>query len=371
MLLRFEVMIKGGAVMEAAVVSVIIPVYKTEAYLKECMDSVLKQDYPSLEIVLVDDGSPDRCPQLCDQYADEYENIQVVHQENRGLGLSRNSGMEASHGKYIVFLDSDDCLDGEKAVSLMVKRAEEKHADIVTGGFRRFNEHMLSEVNVHHLHDGEYTRTVDFRFKGFYMYGHLAYNWGKMYRREFLEKHDLKCRAYPFTQDKAHNMACCAYKPIYAFVDESVYLYRVNEESVTFRYKENFMPVWISIASDFYAFLKERGIKNSYGDLMAFHIFFGSFFLVKQELQFKKHGIWESVKMLSKYGKDPFVKKAMTALAKGHYVRKINVLSWRVVIQAASLLFSLHLYLPFAAGIALLRKLQVDEKITKARYRKK
>ena len=356
--------------MKKAAVSVIIPVYKTELYLKECMDSVLEQDYPNMEIVLVDDGSPDNCPAMCDRYAEQYGNVSVVHQSNSGLGLSRNSGMAASEGEYIFFLDSDDCLDGREALSKLVKRAEEKRADIVVGGFRRFNSEMVSKVNVHHLHDGDYTRTIDFRFKGFCMYGHLSYNWGKLYRRSFLEGNDLKCRAYPFTQDKAHNMACCAYDPVYAFVDESVYLYRVNEGSVTFRYKENYMPVWFSIASDFREFLKERGIQNDYGDLLAFHFFFGSFFLVKQELQFKKHGILESTKALKRFGADPFVKKTMRELARGKYVNEISVLSWKVLIRVASLTFSLHLYWLFAFGIAVLRVLRVDEQITRSRYKK-
>lgn len=351
-------------------VSIIIPVYKTEQYLQECMDSVFRQDYPYVEVILVDDGSPDRCPELCDRYAEQFEHVHAVHQSNRGLGLSRNAGMEAASGEYFFFLDSDDCLDGEKAISTLVRRAEEKKADIVVGSFRRFHKGTVSHVNFHHLQEGDDTRTVDFRFKGFYMYGHLAYNWGKLYRRSFLEKYDLKCRAYPFTQDKAHNMSCYAYRPVYAFVEESVYRYRVNEESVSFRYKDNFMPVWVSIASDFQDFLRERKIRNRYGDLTALHIFFGSFFLAKQELQFQKHGILETVKMLEKYGQIPFVNQAMTELAKGKYVREIHVLSWKILIRTAAILFSLHLYWPYAWGIALLRRLQIDTRITRARYRK-
>lgn len=351
-------------------VSIIIPVYKTENYLAECMNSVFIQDYPNIEIILVDDGSPDNCPKLCDEYTKKHENVKVIHQTNRGLGLSRNSGMKIATGKYIFFLDSDDCLDGKEAISALVKRAEEKQADIITGCFRRFNEKSVSEPNSHHLEEGPTTETVAFRFKGFYMYGHLAYNWGKLYRKAFLDEHQLYCKAYPFTQDKAHNMTCCAYKPKYAFVDNSVYLYRVNEESVTFKYKSNLVPVWVSIAEDFETFLKERGIKEDYNDLMYFHIFFGSFFLAKQELQFKEKKIREAAKALKEYGKNPFVKKSMKALAKGKYLKDIEVTSWKIVIRGASILFTLHGYLPMAMGIALLRKMEVDSKITKSRYKK-
>lgn len=362
---------ENGAMMKKATVNVIIPVYKTERYLQECVESVLKQDYPRVEIILVDDGSPDNCPALCDQYAQQYENVSVIHQQNSGQGISRNAGMTASDGEYIVFMDSDDCLDGSDAISRLVICAEEKGADIVVGGFRRFNESMTSEVNEHHLHDGDYTRTVDFRFKGFYMYGHLAYNWGKLYRRSFLEEHDLKCPSYPFTQDKAHNMMCCAYEPVYAFVEGSVYLYRVNESSVTYRYKENFMPVWISIAQDFRKFLQERRVKQKYDDLLAFHYVIGFFFLVKQELQFKKHGILESVKMLKKYGTDPFIRKAMLEMAKGKYINEISVFSWKVFFRVSSLLFIFHLYWLLVVGIALLRKMRIDERVTKGRYKKR
>lgn len=356
--------------MEAAKVSVIIPVYKTEQYLEECVLSVLKQEYSSIDIILVDDGSPDSCPQICDSFAQEYENVKVFHQVNSGQSVARNIGLKHATGKYVFFMDSDDCLDGPQAISALVKCAESNEADITTGCFRRFSEESVTEKNFHHLRAGEYTKTVDFRFKGFYMYGHLAYNWGKLYRKEFLEKNDLYCPVYPFTQDKAHNMECCAYEPVYAFVNESVYLYRVNEGSVTFKYKKNFMPVWIAIAEDFETFLMERRIEKNYKDLMCFHIFFGSFFLVKQELQFKEHGIRESAKALKEYAKNPFVKKCMKLLAKGKYLRDVDVFSWKIVIWGASVLFCLHGYLLMSVGIYLLRKLEVDNKITKSRYQK-
>lgn len=352
-------------------VSVIVPVYRTAEYLQECVDSILQQLYENLEIILVDDGSPDECPKLCDALADSYENIRVIHQENQGLGMARNSGLAAAAGEYVLFVDSDDCLDGPQSVTRLVEAAVENQADIVQGCYRRFRRGWYSAVNHHHLQPGEYTRSVDFRFKGFYMYGHLSYAWGKLYRRAFLMEHQLWCGAYPFTQDKAHNIACCAYEPIYGFIEQSVYLYRENEASVTGKYKENFIPVWTAIVSDYVRFLRERHIRNSYGDLIAFHLFFGSFFLVKQELSHGKHGIARSVEKLREYGKNPLVKKAMAGLARGRWVNQISPVSWKIVIRLAALLFHLHGYWLFAAGIAALRRLQIDRRITNARYRKK
>ena len=251
-----------------------------------------------------------------------------------------------------------------------MEKAEEEQADITVGCYRRFNASGFRQVNRHHLYGGEYTRTVDFRFKGFYMYGHLAHNWGQLYRKEFLDAHDLRCRAYPFTQDKAHNMDCYVYRPRYAFIEDSIYLYRVNEESVTFRYKENLMPVWIAIAADFNEFLKNRGIEEDYGDWTDLHLFFGSFFLVKQELQFQKHGIREGTRVMRRYGEEPLVRKAMAELAKGRYLKEISAVSWRFMIRAAAILFHIHGYGPFTMAIALLRKLGVDGKITESRNKK-
>jgi len=89
-------------------ISIVVPVYKVEKYLRRCIESVLSQTYKYYELILVDDGSPDDCPRICDEYANKYENIIVIHQENSGLSAARNSGIEVAKGKYITFIDSDD-----------------------------------------------------------------------------------------------------------------------------------------------------------------------------------------------------------------------------------------------------------------------
>ncbi len=88
--------------------SVVIPVYKTEAYLERCVNSVTKQDFTDVEIILVDDGSPDKCPEICDSLAEKDNRITVIHKQNGGLSSARNAGIEIAKGEYISFLDSDD-----------------------------------------------------------------------------------------------------------------------------------------------------------------------------------------------------------------------------------------------------------------------
>ena len=109
-------------------ISVIIPVYKVEKYLKHCIDSVLKQTYPNLEIILIDDGSPDNSPQICDEYAKKIENIKVIHKENGGLSTARNAGIRVATGKYIMFLDSDDWWNEDVQLEKMIREFEE-HPD--------------------------------------------------------------------------------------------------------------------------------------------------------------------------------------------------------------------------------------------------
>ena len=91
-----------------ALISVIIPVYKVEEYLENCIQSVIKQTVSDLEIILVDDGSPDQCPEICDLWADKDSRIKVIHKENGGLSDARNAGLDIAQGEYLSFVDSDD-----------------------------------------------------------------------------------------------------------------------------------------------------------------------------------------------------------------------------------------------------------------------
>lgn len=117
-------------------ISVIIPVYNVEQYLEECIDSILSSTYQNLEIILVDDGSPDRCPQICDDYAKKDTRIRVIHQRNQGLSAARNAGLQIATGMYIAFVDSDDVISPvlyEKLVAVMQK----ENADLVACEYTR------------------------------------------------------------------------------------------------------------------------------------------------------------------------------------------------------------------------------------------
>ena len=96
--------------MNQSLISVIVPVYKVEQYLDECIQSIINQTYKNLEIILVDDGSPDRCPEMCDEYAKQDSRVKVIHQKNAGVSAARNAGIDVARGEYIGFVDSDDLI---------------------------------------------------------------------------------------------------------------------------------------------------------------------------------------------------------------------------------------------------------------------
>lgn len=126
-------------------VSVIIPIYKVEKYLRQCVDSIIDQTYHKLEIILVDDGSPDNCGTICDGYVKKDERIQVIHQKNGGLSAARNAGLDIAKGDYIFFVDSDDWIAND-TIQKMLAKYEETNADLVLCDICPFYEADYSGV---------------------------------------------------------------------------------------------------------------------------------------------------------------------------------------------------------------------------------
>lgn len=118
-------------------VSIIVPVYNVQQYLKKCIDSLIYQTLKNIEIILVDDGSPDQSGAICDQYAAQDSRIKVIHKQNAGLGLARNSGLAVAQGEYVAFVDSDDFVSIHLFERLHTL-AREYNADVVLGGHKRF-----------------------------------------------------------------------------------------------------------------------------------------------------------------------------------------------------------------------------------------
>lgn len=164
-------------------VSVIIPIYCVEMYLEQCINSVVQQTHTELEIILVDDGSPDQCPMLCDAWAKRDPRITVIHKANGGLSDARNAGIDRAHGNYIMFVDSDDWIESNM-VECMLSALEEQRADICACGI--FYEYpQRTAIREIDSFVGSSTET----FKR--LYDETRYpvsTWNKLYRRKCWNK---------------------------------------------------------------------------------------------------------------------------------------------------------------------------------------
>lgn len=211
-------------------ISVIVPIYKVENYLDRCVNSIRNQTYDNLEIILVDDGSPDRCGEMCDAYAKEDNRIKVIHKENGGLSDARNKGIEAATGEYLAFVDSDDWLDLDM-LELLYKMVKKHGADIAECSYRNIYKDCIQE---------ETTCTAE-QIEGdniFALEGMLDWKyfkpvaWNKLYNRSIIGE-----IRYP--KGKLHEDEFTTYKYFYAakklvYVDVSKYNYdRSRTDSIT------------------------------------------------------------------------------------------------------------------------------------------
>ena len=228
-------------------VSVVIPVYKVEQYLRRCVDSVLAQTLSDLEIILVDDGSPDHCPEICDEYASKHENIRVIHKPNGGLASARNAGMKVATGQYLFFLDSDDWLDADGLEQLYLC-AEKYQVDFVRyrairSGWPGMEPHAACMVEpVRELQEGYYNR--DTILKEVYprlmatpqlTMGAVVGACGSLYRMDFLRQNDLIFyEEVKFSEDLVFSARVVRAARSFYFIDTpGVYHYFYNPNSIS------------------------------------------------------------------------------------------------------------------------------------------
>ena len=222
----------------AEMISVIVPVYKVEEYLDRCISSIACQTYRNLEIILVDDGSPDRCPELCDQWAQKDERIKVVHKPNGGVSSARNAGLEAAGGEWFFFVDSDDFLP-ENALEHLMERQEKYRADLVCGSF-----HIIKRGNK--SFDKTYPEQViprqDFADKLPFLVNELyASACGKLFHTQIVREHKLSFpTGIPWGEDATFSYRYLSHASAIVTTGHCVYHYdMMRESSATKKYREN------------------------------------------------------------------------------------------------------------------------------------
>lgn len=169
---------------EEPLISVIVPVYKVEAYLRECVDSIIVQTYRNVEIILVDDGSPDRCGEICDEYAERDSRVVVIHKPNGGLSDARNAGLDAMRGEYLMFVDSDDTLTND-AIEILIDLLRKTDAQLAIGSSDRLdeNKNQLPSVDNNYQQIGIMNREEAIKD----MFTHGCSAWARLYKREVHE----------------------------------------------------------------------------------------------------------------------------------------------------------------------------------------
>ncbi|OBQ54244.1 glycosyltransferase family 2 protein [Tamlana sp. s12] len=174
-------------------ISVIVPIYKIEPYLSQCIDSILDQSFTAFELILVDNGSPDNCPQICDEYADKDNRIKVIHKEHGSLLSGRKEGLKNAKGKYIAYIDGDDWVD-KFYLDILYNLAEVNNSDlVVTGHFREF-EGKIETVKPSYagvFDENEIKNSILPKAMyngGFCEHEISTYVWSKLFKREMLNK---------------------------------------------------------------------------------------------------------------------------------------------------------------------------------------
>lgn len=261
--------------MDKALVSVIIPVYKVEQYLERCVQSVIDQTLRELEIILVDDGSPDRCPELCDNYSRIDKRIKVIHKMNGGLASARNAGLMASTGEYVFFLDSDDWLDLD-GLELLYNMAVTYETDFVRYRAIRsywpgLEEHAPVRVEPIREMEGGYYDYDKIRNNIFprliatdqLTMGPIVAAWGALYHREFLIKNNCFFdEEVKYSEDMIFNARVVLHAKSFYYIENAcVYHYFFNPLSISKSFREN---RWESCKVLINLFEKEFADNNSY-----------------------------------------------------------------------------------------------------------
>lgn len=213
-------------------VSFVIPIYKTESFLENCVDSVLKQSYGNIEIILVDDGSPDSCPEICDRLASEHENISAFHKPNGGLSDARNYGLRKAQGDFVCFIDSDDYWDEDDALENLVSIADREGSDIVCYGLKkaRAADGSIASERLYELDGVEGMSTPELFTK---MVKESKVNISaclKMINRKFLVDNNLFFKVGIKTEDLEWAIRLFALEPKISMYSHSVYVYRIGRE---------------------------------------------------------------------------------------------------------------------------------------------
>lgn len=257
--------------------SVILPVYNVEAYLRECVSSILNQTYKDYEIILVDDGSTDASPRICDELSEKYNCISVVHKKNGGAADSRNAGTKEAKGDYVVYLDSDDFILDKEFLKKLDERAK-SNVDLIFYKYQKYyNENgRLEECGFSYLNamqEKTYENKIDALVKGDAFYG-MA--WIKAIKKSIISENNIEFEVGLLGEDMEWNYHIIYHATSVEFIDEPMIAYRQREGSVTSEFKLKNLTDFIYILEKWSERIKKEitneKLKNAlYGSLAKYY----------------------------------------------------------------------------------------------------
>lgn len=251
-----------------SLISVIVPVYKTEKYLDRCVESILNQTYANLEIILVDDESPDNCPAMCDEWAKKDERIKVLHIKNNGVANARNKGLETATGEYIGFVDSDDFIEPEMYASLL-DGILKKSCDIAVCDFQ-LDLQDKGNANARVISSDEAMKSI---VMGEYKFGVL---WNKLYKKSVTK--NVKMPMLVCCEDLVYNYFVFKNASLIAESDRKLYHYMQNTSGVT---KSGFNEGSFDAVRSKEILLEDPGMKSDLRPYVIFGYVFSCFTLLK------------------------------------------------------------------------------------------
>lgn len=244
---------------ETNLISIIVPVYNCEKYIERCINSILKQTYKNIEVLLINDGSKDKSLQICERYAQKDNRIIVFEKENEGVSSARNLGIEKSHGEFITFVDSDDYLE-ENFCEEMIKRAYKYSVDYVTCGYKRvYDNGHIEYIN----NDCSEKVITSNNYLNFLLNVQMGYGFAhmKLIRKRAIRniKFDKNLKV---GEDALFNVMLCNNLKKVLIYNKSLYNYYFNSDSVVRKFDENYDKKYIKSMEIMTQYINEK-YKNS------------------------------------------------------------------------------------------------------------
>ena len=271
-------------------ISIVIPVFKVENYIHQCLDSIINQTYKDLEIIIIDDGSPDDCGHIADEYARTDSRIKVLHKSNEGLSAARNDGIQEASGEWISFVDSDDWLELNTYETLVASVGEHNPDILIFKGYRNF-ESKQSIING--FPNDFYTedrgiiqkiqRASLCMYYAPYAPSIQGFPWNKMIRTSLIKDNDLKfARNVKANEDVIFNLHLFQHAKSVQYINKAFYHYRDNPNGITVKYTPDRLAIDLEIYKEMKKIGEDYGLDKEYYDALNARIVMNSWQLAER-----------------------------------------------------------------------------------------